>query len=68
MNDAEIEAAILAKHRDRVSEEEADAIAADEAMEEPIEEHFGMEEEEREQVSIVSSFASLQVLKESSFT
>ena len=68
MNDAEIEAAILAKHRDRVSEEEANASAADEAMEEPIEEHFGMEEEEREQVSIVSSFARIQVLKESSFT
>lgn len=59
MNDAEIEAAIVAKHRDRMSEEEADASAADEVMEEPIEEHFRMETEEREQVRIVSSFASV---------
>ena len=44
MNDAEIEAAILAAHYERVAEDKGTgdpASPADEAMEESVEEHFG---------------------------
>ena len=45
MNDAEIEAAILAAHHDRVAEVEGTeepASTADEAMEQPVEEHYSI--------------------------
>lgn len=57
MNDAEIEAAILARHRDRVTEDEGNeglASLTDEAMEEPIEEHFGLQlQDDKDQVLLI---------------